>query len=84
MADHFSPQDASSLLDKLSTDDAFRYAFETDAAAALTSIGLPAHLAMCLKGHKLASKEQLKNSHDVILDALTRTLMQCIEALVLH
>jgi putative modified peptide len=43
-----TPQQAQTLLEKLSNDDAFRAALSTNPEAALKDAGLPATLADCV------------------------------------
>jgi putative modified peptide len=64
------------LLDRLSTDDAFRALFETDTQAALEAVGYVhpdasvAHPGLCLHTDKLASKEAIAAQRE----KLTRSL----------
>jgi putative modified peptide len=74
MATSYSALHATSLLDKLSSDDAFRAQFQKDPAAALASLGMPTALAECCKGKTLASKEVLAKSRDQITSLLTSKL----------
>ena len=53
-----TPQQAQLLLEKLSTDDAFRAALTADPEAALKSAGLPTTLAACMSSSQaLPSKD---------------------------
>lgn len=74
MATPYSALHATSLLDKLSSDDAFRAQFQKDPAAALTALGMPTALAECCKGKKLASKDVLAKSRNDLTALLTSKL----------
>lgn len=82
MANELSAQQIETLLGKLSSDDNFRAAFEKDAAAALTSIGLPTDLAACCAGRKLASKDQLGKSRATLQSFMSSRLAQNVHDLV--
>jgi putative modified peptide len=84
MTNKFSPDVADKLLDKLSTDDAFRDLFESNPRAALSQVGheTPAqHLevrgsdpVMCANlNNGLASKEAIRAAREDLKAALTST-----------
>ncbi|MBN6150607.1 NHLP-related RiPP peptide [Xanthomonas sp. AmX2] len=67
------PAIAAKLLDLLSSDDAFRTAFEADPVSALASIGLDLggkESARCMKVEVMASKEELLASKELLLKHL--------------
>jgi putative modified peptide len=92
MTNKFTPEVADKLLDKLSTDDAFRDLFEKNPSSALRQVGHePAseHAgvrgsdpAMCsnLK-NGLASKEAIRAGREEMKAALTSTLSQTVFAI---
>ena len=81
----FPREVAERLLDKLSTDDAFRALFVSDARAAMAEIGYvtPAAYAgvpgsdpimCCLNVRQLASKEVLGASREVLANRLSTSI----------
>lgn len=86
MANNFSPEVADKLLDKLSSDDAFRELFQKDARAALVQVGhetaakdvgvASADAVLCCVVKGLASKEVIRASRDKLRTMLTSTLPQ--------
>ena len=82
---------AKNLLEKLSTDDAFRDLFVTDPAKALEKAGYDstdkavaaqnATLSVCCKVRELASKETIQASFDELLAMFTSGLGQITPAL---
>lgn len=81
MANNFSAEVADKLLDKLSSDDAFRKQFQSDPRAALGAMGFVtpekdvgskgADPLMCLSsGASLASKEAIKAARSKLLEQL--------------
>ncbi len=58
MSDDLTPQQAQLLLEKLSTDDAFRATLSVDPAAALKSVGLPTTLAACMQTSQTLPSKQ--------------------------
>jgi putative modified peptide len=68
----------ATLLDKLGSDDTFRDLFQQNPAAALKQIGVqePDAFAMCMAVTKLASKDAIKASSQVLTAQLTGTLAQ--------
>ena len=85
MANTFSPEVADKLLDKLSTDQAFRDLFEKNPRAALRAVGHETPEAdRDVKGHdpvlccynlkdKLASTDSIRAGRDKMKAALTST-----------
>ncbi|UXI68514.1 NHLP-related RiPP peptide [Tahibacter amnicola] len=72
------------LLNKLSTDDAFRELLTNDPAAALRSIGAPVELAACFAKTKgLASKETIRRSAETLQGQLTGKLQFNVHGLAL-
>lgn len=79
MLDNLSDETAFALLDKLSSDDAFREMFSNNPRAALSSLGYTpaqddtqAHgIWDCLMVGQLASKEVIRASRDQLLRQLT-------------
>jgi putative modified peptide len=69
---------ASKLLDKLSSDDAFRTQFQKDPVAALTQVGASDADAKacgaCLKVSKLADKAAIKASGQELTSMLTAAM----------
>jgi putative modified peptide len=72
---------ANTLLDKLSSDDAFREQFQKDPGAALKSIGADEAAGSCLSVKKLAPKVAIKNARDALHKTLTSTLAQTVHDL---
>lgn len=80
MAARFSPEVVDALLDKLSTDDAFRDLFQKDPREALRQVGhetpaksvgvAGADPVMCCQSEKLASKQEIKASRDQLRQKL--------------
>ncbi|WP_305805022.1 NHLP-related RiPP peptide [Stenotrophomonas sp. YIM B06876] len=86
-----APAFAARLLAELAENDAFRLHFAGDPAAALQSLGLsPAAAAAalqgssCLKVEALASKQDIRNSRELLQNYLTshgsHTVVYCLEA----
>ena len=82
MASNFSPEFADKLLDKLSSDDKFRTAFDHNPRAALKQLGYEtpaadrdvrgADAALCLYSAKpLASKEIIRAAHKELKAQMT-------------
>jgi putative modified peptide len=82
MASHFSPELADKLLDKLSSDDAFRAAFDHNPRAALKQLGYEtpeadrdvrgADPALCLySARALPSKESFRAARNELRAQLT-------------
>jgi putative modified peptide len=75
-----SDETADRLLDKLSTDDAFREQFQNDPRAALAAVGhaeaadagVKEGAWSCMAVQQLASKEAIKASRDVMRKQLTQ------------
>ena len=67
----------ASLLDKLSSDDAFRDLFQKNPAAALRQVGAPdpEGCAACMTVKKLAPKDAIKAASKELTAQLTKTLM---------
>jgi putative modified peptide len=77
MNESLTPQHADQLLDKLSTDDAFRAAFQKDPEAALKQLGITHKYYKCTKPQKqLASKEAIAKGRDQLRSMLTAKLDQ--------
>ena len=70
MAGTLSPAVADKLLDKLASDDKFRDLFSKDPDTALGQVGHTGK-SSCMKCKKLASKEQIAKSRDVLRKMLT-------------
>lgn len=75
-----TPKVVDALLDKLSSDDGFRDRFQADPRAALAEVGDESAKAApqgargawsCLTVAKLASKDQIKASRDVLRHQLS-------------
>ena len=91
MANHFSPEVANDLLEKLSTDDAFRDLFYKNPRAAFEKVGHvtpeqdrdirgadPVLCAYNLGPGGLASKEAIRAGHLSMKTALTSTQSQTV------
>lgn len=90
MANTFSPEVADKLLEKLSTDQAFRDLFEKNPRAALKKVGHETPEAdrdskghdpvLCCYGSNdgLASMEAIRAGHAKLKAALTSTLSQTV------
>jgi putative modified peptide len=67
-----TPELVDKLLDKLSSDDKFRSAFEHDPVAAVMELGArqPFTAGRCLRPKHLASKEEIRKSRAIIRDKL--------------
>ena len=88
MTNKFSADIADKLLDKLSSDDAFRELFQSDARAALAQIGYHTPTGdqgvrgsdplMCCSVKGLASKETIRAGRAKLRAALTSTLPQAM------
>ncbi|HYQ22684.1 NHLP-related RiPP peptide [Stenotrophomonas sp.] len=74
----FTTEFATHLLDLLSSDDAFRTLFVSDAHAALVQAGLTSADAdaalvgdSCMRPETLASKEEIAAARDALLESMT-------------
>ncbi|MBO9829726.1 NHLP-related RiPP peptide [Xanthomonas sp. A2111] len=81
------PAAAAKLLELLSSDDAFRAAFQKDAATALTSIGVSLEgnaEVCCMQVQTLASKEEILAAMELLLKYLVSEAVfqnpHCFEA----
>jgi putative modified peptide len=84
MATNFSREVADKLLDKLSSDDAFRTLFQSDPRAALAKLGHVTPEAdvgkegvdpvICLNGARLASKEAIRKARTELMQRLTSSV----------
>ncbi|KRG86724.1 hypothetical protein ABB34_06100 [Stenotrophomonas daejeonensis] len=84
-ASRLTPSEASTLLDHLIDDAAFRTSFTTDPAAALASLGMDVDHHECLKVDMLASPEELQQVRAELEAYLTASTMPmtvvfCFEA----
>jgi putative modified peptide len=69
------------LLDKLSSDDAFRTQFQKNPKAALKAIGAPEEAAACCTVTTLADKKTIQNTRAKLSQQLTGTLAQNVHDL---
>ncbi|WP_082028825.1 NHLP-related RiPP peptide [Xanthomonas sacchari] len=87
----FSHDAAYNLIDKLSSDDAFRNLFVTDPAKAMEEVGVPEDIIQvalgkgkCLDVKNLAPKEELAAAKDLLIESLTSKtayhVVHCFEA----
>ncbi|HEL5028982.1 NHLP-related RiPP peptide [Stenotrophomonas maltophilia] len=71
----FEPQTAIALLDRLCSDDVFRAQFSRNPLQACRQIGLAfdsmAQVPPCLSTGKLASKEELSQARDALVNYLS-------------
>lgn len=78
-----TPQQAQTLLDKLSNDDAFRAALSVDAEAALKQAGLPTTLAACMSTKRaLPSKATAQAALGTLSKQRSSTMTQDIHNLM--
>jgi putative modified peptide len=81
----FAPELVDKLLDKLSSDDKFRAVFEQDPESALVELGAPKqfNFGPCLRPKKLASKDEIKRTRDLVRNKLLgigNHEVHCLEA----
>ena len=84
-ASRLTPSEASTLLDHLIDDAAFRASFTADPAAALASLGISVDHHKCLDVDELASPEELQQLRTELEAYLTgstapMTVVFCFEA----